>query len=153
MLSPGLQRFVASIVALAGCIVIALGAWSVKRERALAARGVETTAAVVAVQHRPGDSETGHQNPVSLRIDGRSYEHVGVFGTSVPTDIHADRLGEAEASGRVTVRYVPDDPSVNALATEDPPGGGGWVAVLIGAVMLVGAVVRASLARRAVSPR
>jgi hypothetical protein len=141
VLTPRLQRILAGIVAVAGCVVIALGGWTIARERALTARGVVIDAVVTAVEHREADSSTGHQVQYRFEIGGRAYRHVGIFGTSVATDISADALAEAEASGRVAVVYVPDDPSVNALAPRgEATGPRGVIAVAIGAAMLLGAL-------------
>jgi hypothetical protein len=126
-----------------------MGTISARHGRALVERGVVVDAELTRLENREADSDTGCQVRYRFRVGDRDYRREGIFGTEVGSDVPCEVQAAAAATGRVAVRYLPDDPSVNEPAAHARPQvERGWIAVGIGAFMLLAGAVRLALSLR-----
>ncbi len=151
-LTPRVRQLVGGFTLMAGIAVLALGALNFARGSALLSRGVRTEASLTRTDHQTEDSDTGHQLYYRFEVGGREYTRVGVFGTPVRSDVSQKAQAEAVRTGKLEIRYLPEEPSVNEPVEIARPQrekgvlalGFGVAIALLGAFRLYGARARAA---------
>jgi len=138
------------LVALVGVAILALGAREIVRDARLGAGASRTAARVTASATRRTRAGTDYQLRYAFDVRGTTYRFTDATGRDdLWADVPADEWIDARARHTLAVRFVPDDPSINAPASATRRTGDHVAGIVLGAVIALFALITPWAERRA----